>query len=131
MNRLGVIVPMVTPCNKYGKPDLTEVKSVCKYFVDAGCHEIFIVKSTGRGPCFTRNDRAKVCKSSKKQLGFKIPLFAGCIANRLNEMLENANLMADCGASAAVVTLLQVRFILIIIMQNWKRFLKFSGVRFR
>jgi dihydrodipicolinate synthase/N-acetylneuraminate lyase len=104
MKQLGVLVPVVTPCTKSGQPDLNGVKAVCKYFLDEGCHGIFVLGSTGRGPWFSRTDRAKICQSAKSQIGENIPLFAGCMATGLAEMLENAQIMADSGASIAVLT---------------------------
>ncbi len=104
MKQLGVLVPVVTPCNRKGQPDLDGLKSVCKYFLDAGCHGIFVLGSTGRGPWFGRNDRIAVCEAAKQQIGADVPLFAGCIANGPTEMLENAQIMADAGATGAVLT---------------------------
>ena len=43
MKQIGVVVPVVTPCSKDGQPDLDGVKSVCKYFIDTGCHGIFVL----------------------------------------------------------------------------------------
>ena len=104
MKRLGLLVPIVTPCSKEGRPDLDGVQAVCKYFIDAGCHGIFVGGSTGRGPWFSRTDKAKICQAAKDQLGENTPLFAGCTATGLDEMLENAQGMADSGATAAVLT---------------------------
>jgi 2-dehydro-3-deoxy-D-pentonate aldolase len=104
MKKLGVLVPVVTPCNRKGQPDLDGVKNVCKYFQDASVHGIFVMGSTGRGPWLGRADREKICQTAKEQIGERIPLFAGCMANGLTEMLENAKLMANCGATGAVLT---------------------------
>ena len=104
MKKLGVLVPVVTPCSKDGQPDLDGLKNVCKYFIDAGCHGIFVLGSTGRGPWFGKADRIKICQAAKDQIGSDVPLFAGCIANGLTDMLENTQAMADSGATAAVIT---------------------------
>lgn len=51
MKQLGVIVPIVTPCNVSGDPDIEQLKVVCDDMLDAGCHGIFVLGSTRRGPC--------------------------------------------------------------------------------
>jgi dihydrodipicolinate synthase/N-acetylneuraminate lyase len=104
MNNLGVLVPIVTPCNRMGQPNLEEVKKVCQYFYSAGCHGIFVLGSTGRGPWFGRSDRENICRAAKEQIGDNLPLFAGCTALGLTDMLENARAMAGSGANAVVLT---------------------------
>ena len=97
MKKLGALVPIVTPCSRDGRPDLNGLKTVCKYFIDAGCHGIFVCGSTGRGPWFKRQDRVQICRVIADQIGSNTPLFAGCIANGPAEMLENAQIMAEAG----------------------------------
>ena len=104
MKKLGALVPVVTPCSKEGQPDLDGVKNVCKFFQDADAHGIFVLGSTGRGPWFGRPDREKICRAAKDQIGESLPLFAGCIALGLTDMLENARALAGCGANVAVIT---------------------------
>ena len=104
MKQLGVIVPIVTPCNVGGDPDLEQLKVVCDDMLDAGCHGIFILGSTGRGPWFDIEDRAKICKTIADKIGPGKPLLAGCMSSGLNDMIENAKAMADSGATLAVAT---------------------------
>jgi len=104
MKRLGALVPVVTPCSKDGQPDLTGLKNVCRYVLEAGCHGIFVLGSTGRGPWFGRADRVRICQAAKEQISENIPLFAGCTALGMTDMLENAQSMADAGATAVVLT---------------------------
>jgi dihydrodipicolinate synthase/N-acetylneuraminate lyase len=104
MKDLGVLVPIVTPCSLAGQPDLAGLKSVTRYVLDNGCHAIFVAGSTGRGPWFSRADRVKICRTVADQIGPKVPLFAGCMASGLPEMLENTRAMKDAGATFAVLT---------------------------
>ena len=103
MKQFGVLVPVVTPCRRNGQPDLDGLKSVCTYVLDAGAHGIFVLGSTGRGPWFSRSDRMAVCRAAKEKIGSEVPLFAGCTALGLPEMLENAHAMADAGATGVVL----------------------------
>jgi 4-hydroxy-tetrahydrodipicolinate synthase len=104
MKELGVLVPIVTPCTRSGEIDVEGLKSVCCYMIEAGCHAIFVGGSTGRGPWFSRAARAKACAVVADAINSKVPLFAGCMASGLSDMLENAHLMAESGAQIAVLT---------------------------
>ncbi|MFC1677048.1 dihydrodipicolinate synthase family protein [Planctomycetota bacterium] len=103
MKYFGVLVPIVTPCSKDGKVDTQGLKSVCDDMLNAGCAGIFICGSTGRGPWFSRKDKITICKTAAEHIG-DVPLYAGCMANSLEDMLENTQLMADAGAQFAVLT---------------------------
>jgi len=104
MKKIGVISPIVTPCSKKGEPDLEGVKSVCRYMIENGCQGIFVCGSTGRGPWFGRKDKVNICRAARSVLGSNNHLFAGCMAMGFQELLENARIMADSGATAAVIT---------------------------
>ena len=104
MKQLGVLVPIVTPCSRSGKVDLAGFKNVCRDMLDNGCDHIFVAGSTGRGPWFSRADRAKICRAAVDLVGGKSLIFAGCMASGLSEMLENTKAMADAGANIAVLT---------------------------
>ncbi|MBN1218274.1 MAG: dihydrodipicolinate synthase family protein [Anaerolineae bacterium] len=104
MKELGIVVPIVTPCTRIGELDLDSFRTVCHYVLKAGCHSIFVGGSTGRGPWFSRHDRARVCRAAADFIGSDTPLLAGCMAAGLDDMLENARAMADAGAHIAVVT---------------------------
>lgn len=71
--------------------------------IDAGCAGIFPCGSTGRGPWFSRKDKVYICKTVADHIG-DVPLYAGCMANSLDDMLENTQLAADNGAQFAVLT---------------------------
>jgi|GEM_PF-436860 len=104
MKELGIVVPIVTPCTRNGELDLEGFKGVCHYVLSAGCHSIFVGGSTGRGPWFSRGERARLCRAAADFIGPETPLLAGCMAAGLDDMVENARAMADAGAQMAVVT---------------------------
>jgi len=104
MKDLSILVPIVTPCTPKGELDLDGVRAVCHDMLTAGCTSIFVVGSTGRGPWFSREDRARLCRTIADEIGQEVPLLAGCMASGLPQMLENAHAMADAGAHMAVVT---------------------------
>lgn len=104
MKELGIVVPIVTACTRNGEPDLDGFKSVCRYVLSAGCHSIFVGGSSGRGPWFSRQDRASVCRAAADFIGPDTPLLAGCMSPGLTDMVENTRVMADAGAQIIVVT---------------------------
>ncbi len=104
MKDLGIVVPIVTPCTLGGELDLDGLKAVCHDMMSAGCGGIFVAGSSGRGPWFSRKERATICRTVADQIGGDDSLAAGCMASGLPDMLENARAMADAGAHIAVVT---------------------------
>ncbi len=104
MKDLGPVVPIVTPCTLDGNLDLEGFRSVCNEMLDVGCKGIFVSGTTGRGPWFSLNERARLCRAAADQINGRVPLFAGCTSSGLPGMLENASAMADSGAQIAVAT---------------------------
>ena len=82
MKELGVLAPIVTPCDTNGRVDIEGLRSVCKYVKDGGCRSIFACGSTGRGPWFSHADRQRICRTVAESAG-DTPVFAGCIASGL------------------------------------------------
>jgi dihydrodipicolinate synthase/N-acetylneuraminate lyase len=101
---LSILLPVVTPCSTKGQLDLDGLRSVCTDMVNSGCTSIFVLGSSGRGPWFSRESRARICRTVADLFGDRIPLLAGCMASGLPQMLENAGVMADAGADMVVVT---------------------------
>lgn len=104
MKDLGILVPIVTPCSKAGEPDLGGLRAVCDDMLTQGVNAIFVLGSTGRGPWFSRDAAAGICRTVAGHIPENTPLFAGCMDSGLSRMLENAHAMADVGAGVAVVT---------------------------
>jgi 4-hydroxy-tetrahydrodipicolinate synthase len=104
MKRLGILVPVVTPCSRKGVVDEDGLRAVCRDVLAAGCHCIFVAGSTGRGPWFSRRDRSRICRAAAGLVGPDALLFGGCMGSGLSDMLENAQALADSGARIAVVT---------------------------
>lgn len=104
MKKLGILVPVVTPCNRKGAVDEDGLRAVCSDVLSAGCQSIFVAGSTGRGPWFSRDDRARICRAAADLVGAEAILFGGCMGSGLSDMLENAHAMAASGARIAVVT---------------------------
>lgn len=104
MKQLGVVVPIVTPCTSAGEPALEQLTLICNDMLAAGCHSLFPLGSTGRGPWFSRENQMKICKTVAQAKNPETPILAGCMAAGLDIMIQNAKAMADSGATIAVAT---------------------------
>ena len=65
MNYLGAVVPVVTPCARSGRLDEEGLCAVCDDMVAAGASGIFVMGSTGRGPWFSPQDRARAVRIAR------------------------------------------------------------------
>jgi len=104
MKDLGVLVPIVTPCSPAGEIDIEGTQAVCQEMLDTGNSSIFVMGSTGRGPWFSREDRVAVCSVVADWIGPDVPLYAGCLANGIKDMVNHAAALKDAGAQFAVIT---------------------------
>lgn len=104
MNYLGAVVPVVTPCARSGQLDEEGLRAVCDDMVDAGASGIFVMGSTGRGPWFSPQERARAVRVARDHLPAHIPVLAGCMANGPAEILEHATRADAEGAAFGVVT---------------------------
>ena len=104
MKKLGILVPLVTPCTRTGAIDEAGLRGVCRDVLGAGCHSVFVAGSTGRGPWFARQDRVRICRTVADEVGKDVLVFAGCMAPGLTDMVENAQALAAAGAQIAVIT---------------------------
>lgn len=104
MNYLGVVVPVVTPCTPAGEIDREGLQRVCGAMMAAGNAGVFVMGSTGRGAWFPADIRARATGIVRECLGGTVPIFAGCMGNGIDIMLEHARAASDAGANVAVVT---------------------------
>jgi len=104
MNYLGAVVPVVTPCARSGRLDEEGLRAVCDDMVAAGASGIFVMGSTGRGPWFSPQDRARAVRIARDHLPAHIPVFAGCMANGPADILEHLTRADAEGAAFGVVT---------------------------
>lgn len=104
MQELGILVPIVTPCNLKGEIDSEGLKNVVSYVLDAGCHSIYVSSSTGRGPWFSVEQGSKICECVAENVSKDVKIFAGCMSPSFKDMIENAKVMKESGADYAVFT---------------------------
>lgn len=101
--RMGAVVPIVTPVDAMGRPDTAAVAEVASAVSAAGCRHVMVCGSTGRGPWFSPADRARICRAARPAIPAST-LLAGCMGAGVEEILANIDAMAMAGADIAVVT---------------------------
>ena len=104
LKQLGILVPIAVPCTAEGEPDIGGLRSVCDDVIGGGCAAIFINSTTGRGPWWSPAERTNLCQTVCDHVGDNIPVFAGCMATGLSEMLDYSRAYAEAGADVAVIT---------------------------
>lgn len=104
MKDFGILVPVVTPCTRSGELDSEGLIAVVDEMIGVGCAGVFILGSTGRGPWFPLSTQQAVCRTVADHLEPDTPLFAGCMAMGLEDIVGKAKALADAGAQVAVVT---------------------------
>jgi len=104
MKDFGILVPVATPCTRSGEIDSQGLVAVVDEMIAAGAAGIFVMGSTGRGPWFGLSTQEIVCRTVADHLGSGRPVFAGCMAMGLQDMVHKAKTFADAGAEVAVVT---------------------------
>jgi len=104
MKDFGVLVPIVTPCAPTGEIDSQGLIAVVDEMTGAGAAGVFVMGSTGRGPWFSLSTQQTVCRTVADHLGSRKPVFAGCMAMGLADIVDKAKTFADAGAEVAVVT---------------------------
>jgi len=104
MKNFGILVPVATPCTRSGEVDSQGLVAVVDEMIAAGAAGVFVMGSTGRGPWFPLSTQKAVCQTVTDHLRSDRPVFAGCMAMGLEDMVAKAKTFADVGAQVAVVT---------------------------
>lgn len=100
----GVVPPLVTPLNEDGSFDRDSYKRLIDKLIDAGCHGLFVLGSSGE-VVFSTDERRKeiICAAIEFNAG-RVPVIVGCIDTETNRVIEHAKVAKELGADAIVVT---------------------------
>lgn len=100
----GVIPPIVTPLNSEGGVDVASLERLVGHLLDAGCHGIFALGSSGETVFLTDAQRDLALETVVKSVGGQVPVIAGCIEPTTPRVLERTAAAASIGVDALVVT---------------------------
>lgn len=100
----GVVVAIITPLRKDGEVDEESLKRIIRHCITGGVHGIFVLGTTGEGPCFAQKQKEKIISTSKRLTGENIPLYVGVMDSSTIRVRENIICAEDNGADILVVT---------------------------
>lgn len=100
----GVTVAVITPLKKDRSIDRKGLETIINHDISGGVHGIFVLGTTGEGPCFTEKDRVEIIRTARKVTPESIPLYVGVMDTSTRRVKENIILAQDNGADIVVVT---------------------------
>lgn len=111
----GVVVPMVTPVDEYGRLDTAAVERIVAFFSDNGVSPL-LMGTTGEGNSVSKIDAIRFVETAVKTRNLKSQdstlishkpqlIYAGLTGNCFAEQLEQAEAYTCAGADVIVATL--------------------------
>lgn len=100
----GVIPPVVTPLTAAGAVDVASLERLLGRLLDAGCHGIFALGSSGETVYLTDAQRDLALETIVKTVAGQVPVIAGCIEPTTPRVVERAAASVTLGADAIVTT---------------------------
>ena len=99
----GIVPPLVTPLMPDGSVDGPAVGRLVEHVVRGGVAGVFILGTTGEGPCHGRGIQEAMVRETTRAAGGRIPVLVGITACALEDSLGLARFSAEAGADAVVL----------------------------
>ena len=99
----GIIVPLITPLTNNGFIDADGLERLINHVVGGGVHGIFILGTTGEGPCISRDEKSTLIRQTCLYLKKRVNLFVGITDSSPEETIALARVAAKQGADVVVV----------------------------
>lgn len=100
----GVIPPVVTPLTATGEVDVASLERIVTHLLDAGCHGLFVLGSSGETVYLTDAQRDLVVETVVRVTAGRVPVIAGCIEPTTPRVIERVVAVERLGADGVVVT---------------------------
>lgn len=101
----GIIPPLVTPFRADGTIDEAAHRAEVRRMVDvARVHGLAVCGSTGEGHTLTTEETRRIVGWTVEEVGGRIPVIAGIIADSTQATIERGRAVADLGVAALQVT---------------------------
>ncbi|MCS4489993.1 dihydrodipicolinate synthase family protein [Corynebacterium sp. ES2794-CONJ1] len=100
----GIIPPLVTPLLEDGSFDRESFKRLIDRLIDAGCHGLFVLGSSGEVVFSTDARRREIIAAAVEFNAGRVPVLVGCIDTETNRVIEHAKVAQELGADAIVAT---------------------------
>lgn len=99
----GVVPPLVTPLLGPDTLDADGLERLIEDVMAGGVTGLFLLGTTGEGPCLSYRLRRELVDRACRQAGFRVPILVGITDTAFAEMIALARHAADSGAHALVV----------------------------
>ncbi|MCR0982643.1 dihydrodipicolinate synthase family protein [Roseomonas populi] len=100
----GIIPPMTTPFTAEGEIDEGAYRNQIRWFLGTGVHGICVGGSTGEGHTLTRDEFKLLMEIAAEEVGGRVPLIAGIIANSTREAILRARDIEHLAIDALQIT---------------------------
>ncbi|WP_424134981.1 dihydrodipicolinate synthase family protein [Roseomonas chloroacetimidivorans] len=100
----GIIPPMTTPFSADGEIDEGAYRNQIRWFLGTGVHGICVGGSTGEGHTLTREEFKRLMEIAAEEVGGRVPLIAGIIANSTREAILRARDVEHLAIDALQIT---------------------------
>lgn len=100
----GIVPPILTPLTAHGEIDVPGLERLTARLVDAGCHGVFALGSSGEVAYLDANQRRLVLDTVVRVVAGRVPVLAGAIDLTMRRVREHVRAAEDAGADAVVVT---------------------------
>lgn len=100
----GVITPLITPFTTAGKIDYGALEMLIDRVVAGGVSGVFVLGTTGEGPCLLLEDRKEIIKRVIDRVSGRVPVQIGATDVVYSHTMELIRFAERAGADAVVVT---------------------------
>ncbi|MES2499298.1 MAG: 4-hydroxy-tetrahydrodipicolinate synthase [Pseudomonadota bacterium] len=99
----GSMVAIVTPMFDDGSLDLSALRKLIDWHVDAGTDGIVVVGTTGESPTVNVDEHCLLIQTTVEHVAGRIPVIAGTGANSTREAIELTQYAKDLGVDACLL----------------------------
>lgn len=99
----GIVPAMVTPFDKDGKVNLSAMRKLTNYLVDAGVHGLFAVGGQGEFWALDAEEKKAIIETVVDEACGRVPVYAGTGATTTAEAIRLTNIAETAGADAVSV----------------------------
>lgn len=100
----GVVVPIITPLKEDGATvDEKGMERLIDYVVEGGVNSLFVLGTTGEGPCLSSRAKQDVMVYTNRYLNGRVKNLTGITDTSADESIRWSRIAADNGADAVVL----------------------------
>ncbi len=99
----GIVPPLVTPLLADGSLDADAVPRIVEHVIQGGVAGVFILGTTGEGPCHPRPVQAAMIRATTRAAAGRIPVLVGITACAPHDSRQLAAIAAEAAADAVVL----------------------------